>query len=69
MRSDDDLAEGMLFTDVGEGFGYLGKPDGAVDVDADVSGDAHFGQRLEVRRTLPDGQYSEPAAGDQPGGR
>jgi hypothetical protein len=47
-RGDDDLAEGVSFTDVREGFGHLVKPEGVVDVDAYVAGDAQFGERLEV---------------------
>jgi hypothetical protein len=47
---DDDLPQGTAFTNVGEGFGDVVEPERAVGVDADVSGDAQLGQRLEVRR-------------------
>ena len=42
----------MALADVGERLGYLVERERAVDVDADVAGDAQVGQRLEVGRPL-----------------
>jgi hypothetical protein len=41
---DDNLAEGMTLTDVGERVGYLFESARAVDVDGDVPSDAQLGE-------------------------
>ena len=46
--------------------GTLVEPEGAVDVDAHVTGDAQVGQRLEVGGARLYGEHAEAAAGDQP---
>jgi hypothetical protein len=46
---------------------YLVKPEGPVDVDAHVTGDAQVGQGLEMGGPLLDEQDTEPAAGGSPG--
>src|SRR5262245_45148306 len=66
-RSDDDLAERTALADVGECRGYLVERERPIDVDADVAGDAQIGERLKVRRSLPHGEYADPAAGEPAG--
>ena len=60
---DDDLAEGMTLTDVGERVGYLVESVRAVDVDGDVPSDAgrrgpRNGRGLPARRARPSGGWS-----------
>jgi hypothetical protein len=63
-NGDNDFAEGVAFTDAGERCGYLGEPERAVDVDADIAGKAQVGYGLEVRRALLDEKHSDPAVGE-----
>ena len=66
-RGDDDLAEGMALADVGERHRYLVERERAVDVDADVAGDAQVGERLEAGRSLSHGEDADAASGEPAG--
>src|SRR6185503_18881771 len=59
--------QSVTLADVGERHGYLVELERAVDVDADVAGDAQVGERLKLGRTLSHGEDADPASGDPAG--
>jgi hypothetical protein len=64
---DDNLPERAALTDVGEGFRDRCQLERAVDVDADISGDAQLGQRLEVRGAFLHDEHAHPASCERAG--
>ena len=61
---DDDLAGGASCTDVGERSGDVVEAEATVDVDPNVTGDAHPGYRSEVGWTFLNGEHAHPATGN-----
>ena len=63
---DNHFAEGASLADVSKRCWNLFEREGAVDMDPYFPGDAEGGQRLEMGRTLLDGEDPDCATGEPP---